>query len=684
MGPVSDSFPRQYARTQRLTLGEPRNLALSADGSRLVFLRSRSGDDALTQLWCIEVGTGSETCVADPAELTTGGELSDSERRRRERLREGAAGITAFSLDRAGVTAAFALDGGLYVADLVTHTSRRIEVPGPIFDPRISPDGSRIAYVSDRSLWITDLDGNSTELASDEGVSWGQAEFIASEEFRRYRGMWWSPDSAMVAACRVDETPVDTIHISDPAHPAVPPRSVRYPAAGTPNATVTLHLLPLDGAPRQEVTWDHDQFSYLATVNWNHHGLAVTVISRDQRDLTTFVVDPTTATTTTVLTDHRDDWIDLVPGTGVLVDPDTVIMATDHDGSRRLIIGDQTITDTDLHVMSVVSATAEQIVFTAQPIEDATVTHLYRWSPERGVDAITSAPGVHSAVVGSDTIIVGSTSMDAPGRRWQLPHGRVVSSRAEAPLIKPNVILSNESFGAMAVVLPRDHDGSALPVLMDPYGGPLVQRVIRSANAWYLPQWFADQGFAVVVADGRGTPGRGTAHERAVFHDLATGVLDDQVTALHLAAERHPELDLERVGIRGWSFGGYLAALAVLQRPDVFHAAVAGAPVTEWRFYDTAYTERYLGDPRHYGEVYDSHSLISMADQLTRPLLLIHGLADDNVLAAHTLGLSSALLAAGRPHEVLPLVGVTHMTPQEVVAENLILHQLDFLRRHLT
>jgi dipeptidyl-peptidase-4 len=186
-----------------------------------------------------------------------------------------------------------------------------------------------------------------------------------------------------------------------------------------------------------------------------------------------------------------------------------------------------------------------------------------------------------------------------------------------------------------------------------------------------------------VVADGRGTPGRGSAHERAVHLDLASGALDDQIRALETAARRHRCLDLDRVAIRGWSFGGYLAALAAIRRPDVFHAAIAGAPVTDWRLYDTGYTERYLGDPAANGAVYDANSIVASAPMLERPLLLIHGLADDNVVAAHTLRLSSALLAAGRPHEVLPLVGVTHMTPQEVVAENLLLHQLDFLRRSL-
>ena len=219
-----------------------------------------------------------------------------------------------------------------------------------------------------------------------------------------------------------------------------------------------------------------------------------------------------------------------------------------------------------------------------------------------------------------------------------------------------------------------------LPVLMDPYGGPHSQRVLATRGAHLSSQWFAEQGFAVLVVDGRGTPGRGPQFDRAVHGDLAGPVLADQVDALHAVAERFGDLDLDRVGIRGWSFGGYLAALAVLRRPDVFHAAVAGAPVTDWALYDTHYTERYLGRPDTDPDAYRRSSLIEDAARLERPLLLVHGLADDNVVAAHTLRLSSALLAAGRPHSVLPLSGVTHMTPQEVVAENLLLLQVRFLR----
>ena len=219
-----------------------------------------------------------------------------------------------------------------------------------------------------------------------------------------------------------------------------------------------------------------------------------------------------------------------------------------------------------------------------------------------------------------------------------------------------------------------------LPVLMDPYGGPHAQRVVAARGPHLTSQWFAEQGFAVVVVDGRGTPGRGPAFERAVWGDLAGPVLDDQVDALHALAAGRPDLDLTRVGIRGWSFGGYLAALAVLRRPDVFHAAVAGAPVTDWTLVRHPLHGALPGPSRHPSRRLRADLAAPGRAKLTRPLLLVHGLADDNVVAAHTLRLSSALLAGGRPHSVLPLSGVTHMTPQEVVAENLLLLQVEFLR----
>ena len=698
---MTDSFPRQYARTQRFTLGEPRDLVVSPDGARVVFSRSRGGSDPVNCLWVVDVATGEEHVVADPADLL-GGSLTDDlppeERARRERSREAASGVTTFATDTNVTVAAFALAGRLFGAALISEQAREIAVQGPVFDPRPDPHGRRIAYVRGSELRIAELDGSSRSLVVGGGggggepdtVSWGSADFVAAEEMGRQRGYWWSPDGSVVAACRVDVAPVQVWHISNPAAPGDTPRAIRYPAAGTPNADVSLHLYPIDGSVPTEVEWDRTSFPYLAQVRWTAHGLALVVQSRDQREIAVLEADPATGSTTTVFGDTDDAWVELVPGTGALVAPGTVVMCADRDGARRLFVGHAMVSPADVQVRAVVSAEPQRVVVTGNPVDDATVQHVYQWTPD-GFAALTDGLGVHAAAVGGPTVLLRSATLDEPGGRWRLPSSpdgdRQIDRHTETPLVRPNLTLAlrgGSDDGAHGVVLlPHDHDGSPLPVLLDPYGGPHAQRVVRSYNAHLTSQWFADQGFAVLVADGRGTPGRGSQFERSVLHDLCTGVLDDQVSALHAAAERHPELDLGRVAIRGWSFGGFLAALAVLRRPDVFHAAIAGAPVTEWRLYDTHYTERYLGDPNEYPEVYDANSLIPLAPDLTRPLLLVHGLADDNVVAAHTLQLSSALLAAGRPHEVLPLVGVTHMTPQEVVAENLLLHQLDFLRRSL-
>ena len=687
---MSDTFPRQNARTQRFTLGAPRDVVVSPDGQRVVFARSRAGDDPVNCLWVLDVPTGEERLVADPLELlgaTDDESLPADERARRERMREGAGGITSYSTDREVTVAAFALSGRLFVAGLISAQARALDVEGPVFDPRPDPAATRLAYVSGNSLRIAELDGSSWELAGDEApdINWGAAEFIAAEEMGRFRGFWWSPDGAAVAACRVDVSAVATWYIGDPANPAVPPTEIRYPAAGTTNADVSLHVLSLDGAAT-EVIWDHEARPYLADVNWGADGgLLLTVQSRDQRQLQVLEADPRSGATDVVFADDDAAWVELVPGTPGSLAGGSLVMTADRDGARRLLIDGEPVTPTDQQVRAVVDVGRSAVVYLANPVDDATVAQVWRWSADGLVQLSEPAgPGVHSAAVGGDTVVLRSTALTEPGVSVGVIDGPRLASLAERPLVTPNVTLHR--YGgrdlATAVVLPHDHDGSPLPVLVDSYGGPHALRVLAASNAYLSPQWFADHGFAVVVIDGRGTPGRGPEWEREVHLDLATKVLDDQVEALQSAAAEHP-LDLNRVAIRGWSFGGYLAALAVMRRPDVFHAAVAGAPVTEWRLYDTHYTERYLGDPSTDDSAYALSSLLPLAGELTRPLLLIHGLADDNVVAAHSLQLSSALLAEGKPHELLALVGVTHMTPQEVIAENLLLHQLDFLRRSL-
>jgi dipeptidyl-peptidase-4 len=408
--------------------------------------------------------------------------------------------------------------------------------------------------------------------------------------------------------------------------------------------------------------------------------------NREQTKLAVCAVDTSTGALSTVRTETDQYWIDLVAGSPALLEDGRLAMCCERNGVRALTIGDHVVTNGDTQVRSIIATTPTTVFFAANPIADPTVLHVMRCAlSDLSVSSLTSETGVHTASVGGDTIVIRSTTLREKRTATRVNSTHEIPNNAETSLVTPNVTLHRVGANkiATAIVMPHDHDGSPLPILFDPYGGPHAQRVVSASGAYFASQWFANQGFCVVIADGRGTPGRGTQWERDVHHDLATKILEDQIAVLHELPNLVPCADTTRVGIRGWSFGGYLAALAVLRAPNLFHAAVAGAPVTKWDLYDTHYTERYMGNPKTNPEDYESTSLVAHAHLLERPLLLIHGLADDNVLAAHTLQFSTALLHHGKVHELLALSGVTHMTPQEVVAENLLLHQLQFLQRHL-
>ncbi|MGW6915772.1 prolyl oligopeptidase family serine peptidase [Kitasatospora sp. NPDC054939] len=709
----ADTFPRQYARTLRYTVGAPRSFSVAPDGSRVVFLRSRSGSNRANLLWTLDTVTGEERIAADPVALLGGGEedVSPAEKARRERSREGSAGIVGYALDGSGTLAAFALSGRLFTADLVAGTTTELPAEGPLLDPRPSPDGTYVAYATTSGeLRLTRTDGTADwAFAQPDGpnVTWGQAEFIAQEEMDRDRGHWWSPDSDRLLVERADDGPVRRWWIADPANPGSAPAEVAYPAAGTPDAEVGLWSFGLDGT-RVEIAWDRETFPYLARVHWSKGGVPLLLVqTRDQRRAQVLGVDVESGATEVLHEDRDDAWLELFPGVPAWTPDGRLVRISDEGGVRSLVVGDHAVTGADLQVRSVVAVTAEEVFFSASGGEAETdpepgwiavgrITHdgkRLSWESANGRPFTSVTSAVHAAGI----TVRATAEPDLPGALVKVARDlsegvavddlATVESYAETPVItaRPVFRYAGERRIPAAVFLPtgydRERDG-LLPVLMDPYGGPHGQRVVQAHNAHLNSQWFADQGFAVVVADGRGTPGRSPGWEKSIAFDLAGTTLDDQVEALRSLAGEFP-LDLDRVSIRGWSYGGYLAALAVLRRPDVFHAAVAGAPVTEWELYDTHYTERYLGHPAERPEVYAAHALTGSAAALERPLMIIHGLADDNVVAAHTLRLSSALLAAGRPHTVLPLSGVTHMTPQEEVAENLLLLQVDFLKRSL-
>jgi dipeptidyl-peptidase 4 len=685
---TDDSFLRLQARTARFTLGRPRGFTVSPDGARVLFLRSRGGTDRVTCLWSHEVATGTEALLADPVELLAAGldSLPDAERARRERAREQAGGIVAYSTDAALARAAFALAGRLFVIDVSTGGARELAAGGLVFDPHLDPTGRAVAYATQGTLRVVsvDEDGPDRELIAEPGVTWGLAEFVAAEEMDRQRGFWWAPDGDSLLAARVDESDVQEWHIGDPSNPDRAPHAIRYPAAGTANAVVSLSLRYLDGG-RTDVSWDADAFPYLVSVRWRRGSPPLLQLaSRDQRTMRIVDVDIETGATILVREDTDAHWLEVIPGVPDRRPDGRLVCTVDADDTRRLVVGDQVVSPVGLQVRAVLASHGD-VLFSAST--EPTEQQLWGYFADNECVALTAEPGVHSGTGASDVLVVSSASLSDDGvqtavRKNGVEVGRIASFASPAPF-SPRVSISKQGRRELrtALVLPRDHvEGSArLPVLMDPYGGPHAQRVVASRGAYLNSQWLADQGFAVVIVDGRGTPARGLAWERAIAGDLATVVLEDQVDALQSLAATHPDLDLSKVAIRGWSFGGYLAALAVLRRPDIFQVAVAGAPVIDWILYDTYYTERYLGVDTS-APSYAMSSLLADAPTLSRPLMIVHGLADDNVVAAHSLRLSTALLAAGRPHTMLPLSGVTHMTSQEDVAANLAKLEVQFIR----
>ncbi|MFC4560494.1 prolyl oligopeptidase family serine peptidase [Nocardiopsis mangrovi] len=716
------SFPRQQARTRRFTIGVPRAFQISPDGRRVAFLRGRDGDDPAACLWILEPD-GRERVVADPRSIGADDEdLPPEERARRERLRETGGGIVAYTVDDAFTAAAFTLSGRLYHVGLADGGAgpRELPVAGPVVDPLICPRGEHVAYVSGGALRVAGIaDGRDRVLAAagSPGVTWGLAEFIAAEEMSRFRGMWWAPDGSALLAARVDDTPVRRWTIADPADPGAVPQTVAYPAAGTPNADVRLAVLALDAAGADGagaaapvwVDWDRAALPYLVRAGWTDRpGAGPAVVfsaqSRDQRTLALFRADPATGAVSELHRDTDPVWVEIMPGVpGFTAGGDLVRIGRPENGAeRRLHVGGRVIGPADVYLRSVADIDGDRVLVSGSPAGRPGEVALWLIDTADGRATPVEFPGaphgggLDSGRLRGGTVVLQRRDMDHDGVRTAVVYGAAaerprvagVASLAQAPdLPAPRVAFwsAGEREIPSALVLPSwyEEGSGSLPVLLDPYGGPHAQRVLRCRSAHLTSQWFADQGFAVLIADGRGTPGIGTAWEQAIHLDMADVVLSDQIAALRDAAERFGFLDVERVAIRGWSFGGYLAALAVLRRPDVFHAAVAGAPVTDWTLYDTHYTERYLGLPQEQADAYARSSLLADRADPNRPLLLIHGLVDDNVVFAHTQRLSSALLAAGRTHTVLPLSGITHMAAEETTAENLLLIQVDFLHTAL-
>ena len=595
--------------------------------------------------------------------------------------------------------------------------------------------GDRITAVYGVS--VEDEDGNPAENTWKIGL----AEFVAGEEMDRYDGFWWAPDSQHVLFESFDTADEPTWYISDPADPEKRADGRRYPRALTRNADVYLTVITLafDENDRYagitgnaDVDWDREAYEYVAAVHWRrgHDPLVLVQNRRQTRDQVLEVAvaaDGAALGATRVLEEHANDqWIDLIHGTPAYT-PDGRLVCPLNDmaaDTNRLTVDGRPFTPAGWNVRAVLDVTDDDVLAVVQRAPEiasevprawagsdaaSDAESLFGGHDARSFDVVsidyngtitpvTTDPGQWTASRGERGIVV--SGRDMRSARAQMRHilgeqSATISSTAAEPGFAPNVTFTRlgEHQLYTAIIAPSPSSPYAhadkLPVLMKPYGGPGFQQVVASQSFYWEGQWWADQGFLVVTADGRGTTGRGPAWDRAIFENMKGVTLADQIEAVSALPEavsrlnadgRRPGVpmpDLDKVCMIGWSYGGFLSALAVLDAPDVFKAACAGAPPTDWTLYDTHYTERYLGlDP----DVYRRNGIVQDAPGLVRPLMLIHGFADDNVTIAHSLRLSQALMAAGRPHTFLPLTGITHMTNDETVAENLLTLQRDFLR----
>ena len=683
----------QYATTVRFSLGHPRAFQVVPDGSAALFLRTDPGSKQ-GDLFELNVATGQERVLLTAAKILQGAEeeLSEEERARRERTRTHARGINSYSLSHSGKELLVPLSGRLYVVNRASGATREIGAEntdaGSPMDARFSADDSRIAFVRGSDVYVADAaTGAQTRLTKSEAehVSHGVAEFVAQEEMGRYRGFWWSPDGARMAIQRTDESQVETLWIHDPTHPAKPPRSHKFPRAGTVNADVRLGVFaiarPADGTPAAPpvwIEWDRQAYPYLVTVRWQKRGpLTLVVQNRAQTELVVLAADPETGETRRLHMEHDAAWLNIdqsvphwLPG------GDRFLWSSERDGMRRVEVRSadgehmRWLTPSTLNVGHIDSVHDGAAIVSGR--ETPLDTHLYRvpLDGSAAAERITGGGGHHSAAFGRDAggAWVHTTLGGAHGHRSVLRRGdaeiATVRTLASPPPFVPEVEFTQvgaRGFHA-AIVRPRDfEEGRQYPVVVYVYGGPTHAIVSRWPTRYFVQQWIADHGFVVVMVDARGTPWRGRAWQRSVHRDVISLPVEDQVTALQALGERYPELDLTRVGIYGWSFGGYFSSMAVMRRPDVFHSAVSVAPVADWHDYDTHYTERYMGVPAENRPGYRSTSLLTWAPKLERPLLVIHGTADDNVFLTHTLRLSDALFRAGRAHVFLPLSGFTHM-----------------------
>ncbi|WP_414902964.1 DPP IV N-terminal domain-containing protein [Sphingomonas flavalba] len=667
----------------------PRAVALSPDGKWLTSLRNRADEKERYDLWAVDTASGAAHMLVDSGKLGSGAELSEAEKMQRERARiADFKGIVSYSWSADGKTLLVPLDGDLYLAALDGSVRRLTDTPTSELDGTTSPKGGYVSFVRDQNLVVLDLaTGTERQLTSDGGdtLSWGVAEFVAQEEMDRRRGHWWSPDDRRIAVARVDESPVAVVTRAAIGADGTKVYAQRYPKAGTPNARVDLYVMTLDGAAPVKVDLGADTDIYLARVDWLPDGSALLVQrqNRAQTRLDVLRVDPATGKAAVLFSETAKSWINLNDNLRPLKDG-RLLWSSERDGYSHLFLwkaGKWTqLTKGPWQVKDLVGVDEAKgrLWFTANrdtPLE----WQLYSVDIVRPgqVNRLTE-PGYTNAAVmdrAASRLIVTRSSPSQPpqsylagadGQRiaW-IEENRVAGDHPYAPYMAAHVV---PEFGTIAAA-----DGSALhyklmrptgfsgprPVLLQVYGGPGAGRQVTHDWVNPLQEYFVSKGWIVFSLDNRGTPDRGKAFEDQIHRAMGGVEVADQLAGVAWLKAR-ADVDPKRIAVFGWSYGGYMTLKLLAAAPGTFAAGVSGAPPTKWELYDTHYTERYMGNPATDPAPYQRSDALTDADRIADPLLLVHGMSDDNVVFDNSTALMAKLQAAAIPFETMVYPGQGH------------------------
>lgn len=696
----------------------PRALRFSPSGDAITFLRPKADDYLALDLVSEQLnGEGTRTLVDARALEVDESTLSEAERARRERMRVNAHGVVSYEWDEQGRAILAPVAGDLFVADVESGAvSRLTRTPADEIDAHFSPGGRYVGFVREQNLYVIDRSTNAEQRLSEDGagaVSYGLAEFVVQEEFNRFSGFWFSPGDAYIAYTRTDESAVPLIQRPEINAAGVTLVEQRYPRAGANNARVELFVRELVGGGVVQADLGDNPDIYVVRVNWSASGDALYVqrVSRDQKRLDLLRIDPATGASRVVLSETSHSWVNVNDGFRALNDGG-FLWLSERDGFAHLYRYDargrlrRQVTRGAWPVRAVIGVDeANGYVFFAAGVETPIEQHLYRASYARtgAPQRLTQDAGWWVASMNdAGTAFLASYSApstppqvslrDADGHfiRW-VEHNAVEGDHPYAPYRDRYLEPQFGTIPAPGAPRVQLHYRIDLPVGFDPamrypaivrvYGGPHAQTVTRGWTAAQT-RLYQEHGYVVFALDNRGSENRGVAFESALGGRFGDVEARDQLAGLaYLRAL--PYVDPDRVGVTGWSYGGYMVATLLSRHPGSFNAGVAGAPVIDWRLYDTAYTERYLGMPDAPGDIYRDSSPLAAAANVRDPLLILHGMADDNVTFDNTTQFVAALQQAGVGFEFMAYPGQRHGLYARWASRHARQQELDFFAQAL-